>query len=115
MNLGPQPASRPSPRRRPLRVWTTWLAVLAAVVFRADLAPPLKAGPLTQCFPTCVENDGRFLIVPGGIGADTFTRSDVQIGFRLPFNKPTFPFGIFDMETGVTWDQAKGPGVQQLR
>ena len=110
------PVSPGSPlrQRRFLRSTpSSWSVAGVLALLLAALAPApnrvLQAGPLTQCFPTCDPADARLLIVPGGTGADTFTRNDVVIGFRLPNSAPSFTIGIFDADTGGTWDQGTVP------
>ncbi len=107
MNARPEPGIRSSSKRPRLRYALAAALLLAS--FRADLGPPLLAGPMTQCFPTCDVTDARFLIVPGGGGADTFTRNEIVIGLKIPNSEPSFTLGVFDAETGGTWDQGAVP------
>ena len=52
------------------------------------------------CFPTCVENDGKFLLIANN-GTKTFAGEKQVFWIGVPGNKASFEVGIFDGDSGL--------------
>ena len=105
-------------RRRSLsgnavRTFTGLLLIVLSVAAspRAEHASVLQ-GPPYVCLPTCAETDGRFFVVPGGSGTDTFSRTEMVLKIDVSSSVPLLELAIFDGETGASdgggkkhWDQ----------
>lgn len=63
-----------------------------------------RPGDLDKCFPTCAENDGRFLVVAGD-GLETIVGQDVNLSFVAESAASELKIYIFDGDNSVqNWD-----------
>ena len=97
------------------------LMTLLALLVQAQPLGAQVVNDTHVCFPTCDESDGRFLIVPGGTGADTFTRNTIVVGLTAPSGATSFDVGIFDGDTNAQdasgarhWDQGAMPMTYEV-
>ncbi len=91
--------------RRFLSLWMAVILVAAGLVASAPAV--VSADPTYMCFPTCEEGDARFLVLDG-TDLSTFTEDKVQVEFSSPSNAPGIEIGIYDGDTGGTWDRGTG-------
>lgn len=102
-----------------VRLWLEELeanADQASVAQRSSLAAPntlgTKAVGTYTCLPTCGTTDGRFLSL-AGMDLQTLAGDRLVLRILLPAGTPSFELGIFDGDSGGTWDLTprSQPGV----
>ena len=87
------------------------IAILGVVIFGGDLGGLTGTAGLSApdypapkdgytCLPTCVENDGKFLMIANTDMA-TFAGSKVVVWIGVPGQYKTFELGIFDGDSGM--------------
>ncbi|MBC8144724.1 MAG: hypothetical protein H7X80_04005, partial [bacterium] len=86
-----------------------------ALAFMAALVTGAASTATAQysCFPTCSNNDGRFLSLASA-GLDAFCDNAITIGIGLPGTATALNLGIFDGETFGVWDKGNLPLVYEL-
>jgi hypothetical protein len=88
--------------------------LLVFLVFDINLTPGSvinTPSDLAKCFPTCTDNDGRFLVLAGS-GQDTLAGQDIDLQFVVEDGVSDFNIYIFDGDTNkfdpndpsATWD-----------
>jgi hypothetical protein len=69
-------------------------------------APAAQSGGPYNCFPTCSEIDGRFLVIPGS-DRETLTGQEIEIQFAAPAGADALEIGIFDGDSESTDTEGK--------
>ena len=82
----------------------TLLVVSVGVVNK----PAAAADPVYTCFPTCSTTDGKFLTL-AGTGLSTLAGDSQIMEIAVPADATSFEIGIFDGDTGGTWDIGTTP------
>jgi len=87
----------------------------SAEVSATTFLPTVKAGgeSMYNCFPTCAENDGRFLSI-AGTGLETLVGFENIFRIAVDRNAASFELGIFDGDTGGLWDFPRSKSPSQL-
>lgn len=77
------------------------LAQRSALVAANTLAT--KATGIYTCLPTCATTDGEFLSI-AGTDLQTLAGDRILLRIRVPAGATSFEIGIFDGDSGGTWD-----------
>ncbi len=106
--------------------WWESLGLSGAAGVEIKLPPVEYADPQGgyTCFPTCVENDGKFLMIANN-GVKTFAGVEQVFWIGVPGNKESFDLGIFDGDSGLdnagqanlfqgNWDDSKTEALYTL-
>ena len=62
-----------------------------------------KATPVFTCLPTCSPTDGKFLSIASP-DLQSVSGNDILLRILVPAGAPSFVLGIFDGDSGGTWD-----------
>ena len=57
---------------------------------------PAGAQAQSHCIPSCVVDDGEFLVITDGTGLTTLTDENLNFALRVPAGTASFQLGVFD-------------------
>jgi hypothetical protein len=95
------------------RIFTIFILFALLVVSVGVTAKPAAAAGPYVCLPTCNETDGRMLSL-AGIGFETLAGQTISFKIAVPATMSSFEIGIFDGDSGGTWDYGTVPLVYTL-
>jgi hypothetical protein len=90
--------------------------ITLAIVFLlllAALPTPGRSQTLKTCFPTCDEQDGRFLGLLGS-NLESLAGDNMIFSFEVPSTATSFILEVFDGNTGGLWDMGTNPVIYEV-
>ena len=96
--------------KHPNRILYIFVLIALLVVSLGATARPAAADPIYTCFPTCSTTDGRFLALAGS-GLSTLAGDSQIFEIQVPAGATSFEIGIFDADTGGSWDEGLTPTI----